>query len=472
MPPRETPIEPGLVARAAGLVRYVVTGQRPEWFGPGSPLAPQAPEEVRGRQWDFPVGYNIVTRPRAELAIGFPQLRALAENHDITRLCIETRKDQLARMPWTIKRLDGRGGDDDATVQRLTAFLRKPDRVHRYARWQRMLVEDMLVCDAATVYVRPTRGGQVYALEPIDGATIKPVLGEDGRVPDPPAPAYQQILKGLPAVDYSRDELLYAVRNDRTHRVYGYSIVEQIVMIVTLALRREVHQLDYYTEGTIPDALATVPASWTAKQIQEFQTYFDLLMAGDSAVRRRLKFLPDSTKVTLTKTAPLFDEGDEWLARVVCYAFSLPPNPFVKQVNRATAETVQEAATEEGLVPIMTWWKDLMDELIQGPLGEPDYAFVWSDAPDVDPLNRAKIDDLNLKNRSKTVNEVRKDRGDPPVPWGDEPVAEQAPRPVPGEVALEGDPAADGSGTGDTGMGDEAAEKSAGRSLRRRRFVL
>jgi hypothetical protein len=234
MAPRDrgtaTSFDPGFVARAAGLLRYAVTGKRPDWFGPAEPMAPVAQDAAVGRQWDFPAAYNIVIRPRSELAISFAQLRALADAHEITRLCIETRKDQLSRMPWTIKPIDGTA--DDATARQLRAFFRKPDRINRYAQWQRMLLEDMLVIDAATIYVRPTRGGQVYALEPIDGATIKPVLREDGRLPDPPAPAYQQILKGLPAVNYTRAEMLYAPRNVRTHRVYGYSPVEQIVMIV------------------------------------------------------------------------------------------------------------------------------------------------------------------------------------------------------------------------------------------------
>jgi hypothetical protein len=44
-----------------------------------------------------------------------------------------------------------------------------------------MLVEDMLVIDAATIYPRYTRGGSLYSLDIVDGATIKPLIGEDGR---------------------------------------------------------------------------------------------------------------------------------------------------------------------------------------------------------------------------------------------------------------------------------------------------
>ena len=65
-------------------------------FSPNYPLVPT--ERERLRLWDFPVGYNTVYTPRSYETIGFGELRALAESHDITRLAIETRKDQIERL--------------------------------------------------------------------------------------------------------------------------------------------------------------------------------------------------------------------------------------------------------------------------------------------------------------------------------------------------------------------------------------
>src|SRR5437660_7013383 len=70
-------------------------------FSPGYPLAPPEPESTR--RWDFPVGVNTIYTPRAYEPVSFTELRALAEAHDITRLAIETRKDQLEKLDWTIK---------------------------------------------------------------------------------------------------------------------------------------------------------------------------------------------------------------------------------------------------------------------------------------------------------------------------------------------------------------------------------
>jgi hypothetical protein len=97
----------------------------------------------------------------------------------------------------------------------------------------------------------------------IDGATIKPLIGEDGRAPEPPDPAYQQVLHGVPAADFSAEELLYLPRNVRAHRLYGMSPVEQVALTVNIALRREAATLDTYRTGSSPDAFAALPKAWT-----------------------------------------------------------------------------------------------------------------------------------------------------------------------------------------------------------------
>jgi hypothetical protein len=46
-----------------------------------------------------------------------------------------------------------------------------------------------------------------------------------------------QILHGVPAADFSDEELLYLPRNLRAHRLYGMSPVEQIALTVNIAIR-------------------------------------------------------------------------------------------------------------------------------------------------------------------------------------------------------------------------------------------
>jgi len=222
------PLPPSVFARLAEATRYVITGVSPEtWFGPLQPLAPMAPPEVKGRQFDYPFGANLNYIPRAEDGVSFAELRGLADALPLLRAVIETRKDQIAGQNYAVRaRAHADAPDASKSIDTVTRFLTRPDRRHSFADWLRMVVEEMLVIDAATIYPRYARGGGLYSLDIIDGATIKPLIGEDGRAPEPPDPAYQQILKGVPAADFSAEELIYLPRNLRSHRLYGMSPVE------------------------------------------------------------------------------------------------------------------------------------------------------------------------------------------------------------------------------------------------------
>ena len=96
-------------------------------FSPGYPLVP--PEHERVRVWDYPVGYNTIYTPRSYDPIGFHELRALAESHDITRLAIETRKDQIEKLDWAIRSRNEKQprADNHDRISKLTEFWRKPD---------------------------------------------------------------------------------------------------------------------------------------------------------------------------------------------------------------------------------------------------------------------------------------------------------------------------------------------------------
>lgn len=413
----------GLLQRLRVAYQFVSTGST-DWFGPRDPMPPVAPEDVAGRALDYQTGYNQNLTPRALEPVSFTQLRVLAESYDLMRLIIETRKDQISRMQWNVKPRDAKR-NSDARCAKINKFLLKPDRDHDWDTWVRALLEDMLVIDAATIYPRKTRGGELYALDLVDGATIKRVIGQDGRTPIE-GPAYQQVLKGVVAADFTRDELIYRMRNWRVHRIYGYSPVEQVITSVNIALRRQMNQLQYYTEGNVPEALIGVPENWTTEQIRQFQEYWDSLMEGNTAKRRHAKFVPGGMEYQPTKDSVLKDQYDEWLARIVCFAFSVSPNAFIAQVNRATAEVSAHTAMEEGLAPVMTWIKNTMDGIIADLFDAPDLEFDWVEEMNLDVTTRATVHKTYIDAGVLTPDEVREELGrDPLTPEEREGIAQR-----------------------------------------------
>ena len=385
-------------------------------FTPGAPLSPSDPQPVR--TFDFGVGVNTVTTPRGGSPFSFAELRGFA-NVEPVRLAIETAKDQIDRLDWAIAPRDGAAPPDPADLAALTAFFARPDGATPFATWLRSLLEDLLVLDAPAAEKRRDRSGRLIGLDVVPGDTIKLLVDDTGRRPRAPLPAYQQVIKGVIWADLTTDDLLYAPRNPRPNHLYGLSPVEQIVVTLNTALRRQTAQLGYFTEGNVPSGLLNAPSSWGPDAIRTLQEAWDARLSGEVGARAKLYWAPAETKYQPFKDSPLKDDFDEWLARIVCYAFSLPPTPFVKQMNRATADNDGDRAQAEGAEPRKRWWKRLADTLLADEFGRPDLQWSWTDAADVDPLVQAQVDDLNLRNGSVTLDEVRSRRGFGRIPGGE-----------------------------------------------------
>ncbi len=457
-----TPVKPN--------VNFSYTGA--DWMGPLTPMQPVAPPQVAGRVLDYVPGYNLTTQPRYAEPVTFGTLRALADAYDPLRLVIERRKDQMCRLPWTIRAKHDEPGrkrpsakDLPKQVQNrirdITEFFKKPDQENTFRGWMRSLLEDVLVIDAPSMYCQRNRGGDLIGLNVIDGALIKRVIDDWGRTPQPipfegsfmwngaeiteqnhqaygfkmvpgfaaahmlprgtPVPravmlppAYQQILKGLPAVNYTTWDLYYRPLNKRPNRIYGFSPVEQVISTVNIAIRRAYHQLEYYREGNTPEGFYSLPEDWTPDQIQKFQDYWDNLMSGQLGQRRRIRFMAGKGTFTPVREPPLKNDFDEWLIRIVCLAFSYPPNALVALSNRSIADQHEKQAEEEGIEPLKQWAEETFNEIIANDLGSDDLEFAWVEENEIDQAKQAEILTTYASKGALTINQMRERMGEEP----------------------------------------------------------
>jgi hypothetical protein len=305
------------------------------------------------------------------------------------------------------------------------------------------------VLDAPALYCERTAGGHLVALSPVDGSLIKPVIGDDGRMPRPfrwdgtpftwlgqtvdrqsfaplgfkivdglvYPPCYVQILKGMPAVNMTSWDLIYSPMNRQTRSPYGRSPVENIALTTMTAMRRATSQFEYFAAGSQPDAMWSLPSSWNSDQVQRFQDYFDSLYSGNLANRRRMKFIPaeNASPYTATKEPPLKNEFDEWLARICCFAFSYPPQALLNLSNRSTAEQHEETAEEEGLGPLKEWFCELANEVIEREFdGGVEIEFAWNEEPVVDHEVQATILNSYVAGGVMSINEARERIGAEP----------------------------------------------------------
>ncbi len=399
------------------------------WYDPSTPIPPVAPAGTPPRQYDYPLTLNQTWMPRSGEKIGFPQLRMMADGCYLIRAIIEKMKDRISCKEWHF-RLKPKSGEyqaltkersnADPRVAALSTFFQYPDGTHDYATWLRMLLEDRLVIDAAALEVQRTRGGGIYNLMPIDGATINVLIDTTGRRPAYPNPAYRQIVKGLPAIDFTARDLIYMPANVRNHKLYGYSPVEQtLALILTLIYKTGFHQ-NFYSESDLPLATMQMPENMSTTEMIRLTREIEASMSGQLDQRSKLYPVPFGSKVELIKKEEYQAKFEEWCARIFTFVIGETATPFVQQNNRATANQADDTRQESGELPMMRWVKTCMDAIIQRPdlFNGSDIEFVWNEQAETDVLKQGQVDQINVSIGTRTADELRQRDGLSPL-WDD-----------------------------------------------------
>jgi len=403
----------------AGQAAQALGGFSTGFMPPGEPLAPYERDMANTRKWDYPSSYNIQFMPRAGLT-GFDVLQAMAA-WDPVRYCIEAKKNKIRGREWAIVPIEAERDKIDKyqdKMEALTKYWMKPNGRDSFAIWIAAFLEDSYLYDAATIARWPTRDGKgVAAHEVLSGRTIKPLIDVTGRPPAPPYPAFQQIIKGVVYEGFTQDQILYCVRNPSNDSPYGMSEVEWLLLNINIALRRDIYDLNYFTQGNVPAGFATLPKEWSMTQIMEFTDKFNASIVGDPNLRNRLHFMPDGFKLERMIERDMsikVTKISEFIVRRCCAIFHTSPTPYVSQMNRSTAETA-DTAEDEATEPLWNFIEDIITNEIQTVQGMPQLRFIFTEERTTDEKAQAEKDVMLVKSGIISIDEARMNAGKKPI---------------------------------------------------------
>jgi hypothetical protein len=357
-------------------------------YGPSAPLYPYPGLQPQGgpRQFAYQIGSNLSLNPRDNLT-PFQVLRSFGDLYDGIRLCKQSWFDCAAGLEPSLVCAPGiLGKNEDESkyadeMQVYLDFFESPDRQHTIHEWMNAALDDLCTIDAVAMYPRLTYGGELYSLDLIDGSTVKPLLDDRGRTPEPPFYAYEQIVYGAPSELFTSDELLYLKEHNRTYSEFGFSRVENILMRVNQALRKQSLDMAMFTDGNIPAGFVSPAADlgWTPDQLQAFQTILDSLYSGNDALRSRLKMMPPGSNFTPTNPISVETAFDLFLFTVTCASFGTTPAEagFTQDVNRATGESQADVLYRRTLKPIALRFARLFNYILKKYFNEKRFLFQW-----------------------------------------------------------------------------------------------
>ncbi|HLA65015.1 MAG TPA: hypothetical protein VK600_00370 [Candidatus Saccharimonadales bacterium] len=407
-------------------------------MGPGIPMSPAHPDEPEPRRWDYQPGFNITVTPRSYEPISFAMLRALCDNYDVARLCIEKRKSEFRGLGWHIQpkavagmsrpEAKARATSLESQIQDVTGFFETPNSEDDFGAWLTQWLDDIISIDAGTLFKRPRRDGGLYGLDVIDGATIRPIIDAYGRQPIPPEPAFGQVIKGITWQMYTADQMVYAPYWQRTRSPYGFPPVMWVVLAVNRALRRQTLDLSKFSEGTMPVGFYKVPENWTTGQIQELQKVFDEILSGNDIERARIRFVPGGANTGLEPwQAEPKSEVEDWLLHITCAAFGvnamtdlgIMPQHSGGLGGKGVADTQVSASYRNDTAPMAMHIKGILDRVIADDLNQPELEFLLDGLEEEeDTVQKATSDDLYVRMGKISVDELRERDDEDPIGLG------------------------------------------------------
>lgn len=412
---------------------------------PGAQLGPGAVPNTQPlggdpRQYQYRPGWNIPGPSGEGRPIDASTLRLLADSYDLLRRCIEIRKNEIIALEWDIipkertkKKSQALREQHAAKIAEIKAFFEFPEAymtkekgswdrkgLKSFPSWLNALLEDHLVGDWMTIYPRRKMNGELLALERIDGSTIKPILGLDGRVPLPPNPAYTQWLHGRAAAQFTIEELIYAPRNVRNNSPYGFSPVEQVLVHINEALRYQMWTSAYFTDGSLPEGFFTAPEGWAVDQIREFNDYINAEMAGNQKALRQFHLIPYGSTYLSVKPFAFDDLFARYLIEKTCGLMDVQPievgfSPKAGLGGAGFSEGQKEVGQRKSLRPTAKWLANILNDVIRHFFGVAELEFAWTALQDEDDAAHVETDKNRLFSGQATLDQLLMERGDEPV---------------------------------------------------------
>lgn len=404
---------------------------------PASPLNPPSPitGRVPARAFEYRAGWNINTRPDQERQVSYQTLRWLANHHLVTRAAIDVRKKEIVGLKWDIGPADEDKPLSEAKRQELRKFWARPDGRQNFSQWLNEILEDMFVLDALCLEKRRKRNGNLLGLDVVDGATIKILIDATGRLPLPPAPAYQQVIYGAPRANFTVDELIYNPYNNQSNSPYGRSFIEAALLELNMSLKALTAMLNYFTTGSVAAGILNAPEGATPEQIAQLQQAWDLMMSGTETKDGQIFWVPANSQYQAFKDydPAKWTELNDVLTRAILMAFEVQPQEvgLTFQVNKSSGDIQENITQRRAIRPLLGFLEDIFNDVMAFDLDIPDAVFYFDEFEPEDALTKAQ--EYQIYSGGKpimTVNEIRQERGLEPIEGGD---ALDAPAPLPAD---------------------------------------
>lgn len=312
--------------------------------------------------------------------------------------CVRTRAQKVASLPWGIWVKDKR-------VEKLEALFKNPNPYQTSTQFLESIVAWLDLRGVAFVYV-----GDYPNLYILDSDLVSYKINNDGSM------IFNYAGKTFTG------EQVKPIRNFAPYsRFLPLSTLESAFGSVKIIEDYEKAIERLMEKGAYIPAVLTSDQKFTLEQIKQVQEAWRESYAGISNAGA-IPVLGGGLKVEKIGLTPadLDILSREQITKDRIYtAFGVPKKDF-QNLNRATAEVQQEFFIRTTIMPFADNIAEQITKFILENKAE--FKFDYTQLPEMqgDLLTKAQIEEIHVRNGIRTINEVRKQYGLSPVPWGND----------------------------------------------------
>lgn len=329
----------------------------------------------------------------------------------------------------------------------------------------RKFVRDSLTFDSACAEIVPTHKGTPYEFVCVDASTIRIAANSVGLVPDEtwydrnpvvnnPAllnvpfnpytslkyramdqrPAYVQVVNGQICQAYTKDELIFGVRNPRSDVLiqgYGFSELEQLVTIITSHLNAEEYNKRFFLSGSAPKGILNFKGdTMSPEQLEVFKRQWKSNIEGvhNSWSTPILQSEQGLEWIDMHRSNQdmEYSKWVEYLIKIITGVYSIDPAEINFDLSGGVSQTPLfesssewklKASRDKGLKPLLKFVAKTINDNI---IARMDDAFYF-DFVGLDELTEQEKHELSTEQLSSylTLNEVRRSKDLPDIEDGD-----------------------------------------------------
>lgn len=287
------------------------------------------------------------------------------------------------------------------------------------------LLRDELTLDQIATEIQYNKKGEPVAFFAVDAATIERVIPEKQNET---TFRYLQIVDGMPAAGYTDENMIFDFENPRTdiyHSMYGYSLVEQAVDLITSEINTFVYNSGNFTENKLPKGMLLLNADANSDVIDEMEDYISEIMSGGPLNQWRIPVIPSGDKDAKLEWKPIntnremeFQAWLDYLSSGVMALFGCSADELGIQSQKSQAmfenggSDRMSAAKSSLLGDLLVFFEAYINKIVEKI--NPDYVIEFVGYEKDNPNTIADLDEKEVRTW-KSVNEKRAEKGLDPI---------------------------------------------------------